>query len=40
LGEREFVHNEAGKKTLKQEFEKVASHNEGHLAQIRKALSA
>jgi hypothetical protein len=40
LGEREFVHNQAGKKTLRQEFDKVASHNEGHLAQIRQALSA
>jgi hypothetical protein len=40
LGETEFIHNQAGKKTLKQEFEKVASHNEGHLVQIRQALSA
>jgi hypothetical protein len=34
----EFVHSEAGIRTLKDEFEKVASHNEHHLAQIRKAI--
>jgi hypothetical protein len=34
----EFVHSETGIRTLKDEFEKVASHNEHHLAQIRKAI--
>jgi len=38
LGKNEYVHNETGKRTLKDEFEKVAWHNEGHLAQIRIAL--
>lgn len=35
---REFVHSETGVRTLKQEFEKVAEHNEHHLAQIEAAL--
>lgn len=35
----EFVHSETGVRTLKDEFEKVAWHNEGHLAQIRQALT-
>jgi hypothetical protein len=34
----EFVHSETGVRTLKDEFEKVASHNEHHLEQIRRAL--
>jgi hypothetical protein len=34
----EFVHSETGIRTLKDEFDKVASHNEHHLAQIRKAV--
>ena len=39
-GERlEFVHSEAGVRTLKDEFEKVAWHNEHHLGQIKKAIS-
>ena len=37
-GRLEFVHSETGVRTLKDEFEKVASHNEHHLAQIRSAL--
>ena len=37
-GEKEFVHNETGVRTLTQEIEKVAIHNASHLAQIRAAL--
>lgn len=37
-GHREFVHSETGVRTLRQEFDKVARHNEYHLEQIRKAL--
>ncbi len=37
-GAREFVHSRSGLNTIKSEFDHVASHNEGHLAQIRKAL--
>jgi hypothetical protein len=33
-GHLEFVHSETGIRTLKAEFDKVASHNEHHLAQI------
>jgi hypothetical protein len=39
-GHLEFVHSATGVRTLKDEFDKVASHNEHHLAQIRVALSA
>lgn len=39
-GRREFVHSETGVRTLKEEIEKVAWHNERHLEQIRQALSA
>lgn len=39
-GHLEFVHSETGVRTLKAEFDKVASHNEHHLAQIEKALSS
>jgi hypothetical protein len=35
-----FVHSETGLRTLKDEFDKVVSHNRGHLAQIRKALGS
>ena len=35
----EFVHSVTGVRTLKDEFDKVATHNEHHLAQIRRALS-
>jgi hypothetical protein len=38
-GHLEFVHSVTGVRTLKQEFEKVASHNQHHLDQIRTALS-
>ena len=37
-GQLEFVHSVTGVRTLKDEFDKVASHNEHHLAQIRQAL--
>ena len=37
-GHLEFVHSVTGVRTLKDEFEKVASHNEHHLGQIRLAL--
>ena len=39
-GQLEFVHSVTGVRTLKDEFDKVASHNEHHLAQIREALRA
>jgi hypothetical protein len=38
LGDKEFVHSETGVRTLKEEFEKFAWHNEGHLQQIETAL--
>ena len=38
-GHLEFVHSATGVRTLKAEFEKVASHNAHHLGQIRAALS-
>ena len=37
-GHLEFVHSEMGVRTLREEFDKVADHNEHHLAQIRTAL--
>ena len=37
-GDREFVHSEAGIRTLKDEFDKVGWHNQHHLDQIQKAL--
>jgi hypothetical protein len=37
-GHLEFVHSVTGVRTLKDEFDKIASHNEHHLAQIRRAL--
>jgi len=39
-GHLEFVHSETGVRTLKQEFDKVAMHNEHHLEQIKTALGA
>jgi DinB family protein len=39
-GHLEFVHSQTGVRTLKQEFDKVASHNEHHLRQIRTALAS
>lgn len=38
LGDKEFVHSETGVRTLKQEFDKVANHNKGHIEQIEFAL--
>jgi hypothetical protein len=38
-GEIEFVHSLTGLRTLRDEFEKVAHHNEHHLRQIRTALA-
>lgn len=38
-GHLEFVHSVTGVRTLKDELEKVASHNAHHLSQIRAALS-
>ncbi len=37
-GHLEFVHSETGLRTLQEEFDKVASHNQDHLEQIAKAL--
>jgi hypothetical protein len=37
-GDLEFVHSVTGVRTLKDELEKVANHNEHHLAHIRTAL--
>ena len=39
-GHLEFVHSGTGVRTLKEEFEKVAVHNEHHLEQIQTALDA
>jgi len=38
-GHLEFVHSVTGVRTLKDEFDKVADHNEHHLEQIRTALN-
>jgi hypothetical protein len=38
-GHREYVHSETGVRTLKDEFDKVAWHNEHHLGQIELALA-
>lgn len=38
LGSKEFVHSETGIRTLKEEFDKVALHNQGHINQIKLAL--
>jgi hypothetical protein len=37
-GNTEFVHNQSGIRTLKNEFDKVANHNLGHLNQIELAI--
>ncbi len=37
-GHLEFVHSVDGVRTLREEFDKVAAHNEHHLSQIRLAL--
>ena len=39
-GHLEFVHSETGVRTLRQEFDKVAQHNEHHLEQMKIALEA
>jgi hypothetical protein len=39
-GHRELVHSRTGVRTLKDELDKVAWHNEKHLEQIRRALAA
>ena len=39
-GHLEFVHSVTGVRTLRDEMDKVASHNEHHLAQIRTALAS
>ena len=38
-GHLEFIHSEVGVRTLRDEFEKVAWHNERHLTQIEDALA-
>ena len=38
-GHLEFVHSKTGLRTLKDEFDKTAAHNEHHLGQIRQALA-
>ena len=37
-GENIYVHNETGKRTVKDEFDKVVWHNEHHLKQIQQAI--
>ncbi len=38
LGTREYVHSETGIRTLKDEFDKIAAHNQSHLNQIKLAI--
>ena len=38
-GHLEYVHSETGVRTLKDEFDKVAAHNQHHLEQIETALT-
>lgn len=38
-GHLEFVHSETGLRTLRDEFDKVAAHNQHHLDQIEAALN-
>jgi uncharacterized damage-inducible protein DinB len=38
LGHLEFIHSETGIRTLRQEFDKVAEHNQHHISQIEVAL--
>jgi hypothetical protein len=38
-GSIEFVHSRSGLRTLKDQFDEVAAHNEHHLSQIRIALN-
>ena len=37
-GHKEFVHSQMGIRTLREEFEKVVTHNQGHLDHIKLAL--
>ncbi len=37
-GNNEFIHSDTGLRTLKDEFDKVAVHNQGHINQIKTAL--
>ena len=37
-GNREFIHSQTGSRMLKDEFDKVALHNQSHLNQIKQAL--
>ena len=37
-GDKEFIHSETGLRTLKDEFDKIAWHNQHHLNQIEQAL--
>ena len=39
-GHLEWVHSETGVRTLRDELDKVAAHNEHHLGQIRAALGS
>ena len=39
IGGKEFIHSETGLRTLKDEFDKFAWHNQHHLNQIEVALS-
>ncbi len=38
--DKEFIHSETGIRTLKDEIDKVASHNFSHIEQIEKALKS
>src|SRR6476661_576009 len=38
FGNKEFVHSQTGLRTLKEEIDKVALHNQSHIDQIRTAL--
>ena len=40
FGDKEFVHSETGIRTLRQEFDKVATHNKAHIEQIELALTS
>jgi hypothetical protein len=39
FGSKEFIHSQTGLRTLKEEMDKVAFHNQGHINQIRTALA-
>lgn len=40
LADKEYVHSEVGIRKLKEEFDKVAGHNQSHIDQIHKALKS